>query len=216
MKQSLSYDYIRIKYENGSDTYGGNQKIHPDDGIKKDGCGPLAATDVLAYIEKNFEYDHSEYEELTSRMCGKYFPYRANHGTSGFIIKKGLNRYFKEKNLPLKASWGVPRRRLYQAIAEQLSADLPVIITVGPKYPGIKPTHALSLYQKDSTGQLVPVKSTSGHYMTVTAMDGQWLKVSSWGDVYYINVREYLHYARKYSQYFFTNIICIRRDSRHV
>ena len=213
-KTELKRPWIRVRYPDtgsGKDvTYGGNQKRHPVKSIQTDGCGPLAAGDLLSYLEQTGTYENAAYEQRLVEMSRSYFPYKEHHGTSGFVIAGGLNRYFRTHQLPYRAAWALPRFRLYDRMAQMLQADLPVILTVGPHFPGIPPKHKLALYQKNTAGAYVQTNSTGGHYMVVTGMTRDWLRVSSWGEVYYINRREYLTYARRYSLFLFTNIVQIR------
>ena len=92
-----------------------------------------------------------------------------------------------------------------------LERDLPVVISVGPNLPLIWQRHKLRFYIKTPSGSYLPGPQTLAHYVTVTGMDEEWLRVSSWGRMYYINRREYLLYVKEHSAKLVSNILVIRK-----
>ena len=60
----------------------------------------------------------------------------------------------------------------------------------------------------------MPIRSVSkirGHYVTVLAINDEWMKISSWGQIYEINLKEYMDYVKKHSNHLFSNIVLIER-----
>ncbi|MBQ7371463.1 MAG: hypothetical protein IJW67_06220 [Blautia sp.] len=210
MKTELKHPYVSV-ISGETVTCGGNQKLHPDPAFQKDGCGVVAGTDWILYKQGRKRISQEAYQALLDDMNRIYLPYQPNHGMSGFVFAKGMNRYCRSRKLPWRFIWGVPRKRLFSSIEEMLKADLTVVLTVGPSAPWKKKTgRQLGLYQKNGQGIYAKVRSTGGHYMTVTGMDENWLQVSSWGEAFFINRREYLEYASEYSFYFYTNIFRVK------
>ena len=210
-KVELKAPYVSVEYEDGP-SYGGNQRQHPDPGFQKDGCGVVAGTDWLLYCRGKKSLTADTYHTLLNKLNHSYLPYRKGRGMSGFVFALGMNRYLRRHGRKERFRWGVPRRKLFSVIGEMLAQDLPVVLTAGPKAPWKKKSEqAVTLYQKTADRNYISKTSTRGHYMTVTGMDEQWLRVASWGKEYYISRQEYLDYARHYSFYFFTNVFSVRK-----
>lgn len=209
MKVELKHTYLAVKGDQVF--YGGNQKMHPMKTFQKDGCGVIAGTDISAYLEGCFEMEEKDYYLKTEEMYEKFLPFRKNHGMSGFVFARGMNRYWREHQLPYHVSWGLPGFLLYNKMRKMLEQDIPVVLTVGPAAPWRKSEQGVNLYQKTADGRYEVKKQTRGHYMTVTGMNEKWLRVSSWGEKYYIDKKEYLTYAKKVSFYFYTNAFYIKR-----
>ena len=57
---------------------------------------------------------------------------------------------------------------------------------------------------------MLPAARTRAHYVIVTGIAGEWLRISSWGRMYYIRIAEYEDYVRRYSCPLFSNICFIR------
>ena len=53
--------------------------------------------------------------------------------------------------------------------------------------------------------------STKAHFVTITGMDEEWLRISSWGKEYFINRREYDDYVKTHSTWLVSNIGLVRR-----
>ena len=54
-----------------------------------------------------------------------------------------------------------------------------------------------------------PTARTMAHYVTVTGSDAEWLRISSWGNPYYIHKAEYCDYVDKYSSHILSNMLYI-------
>ena len=99
-------------------------------------------------------------------------------------------------------------------IKEMLSNDIPVLFSVGPSFFH---KEKLPLYSKNVEGtKLVfkPVQRTKDHYMIITGvLEGEktMLEISSWGKRFYISYEEYIKYIKKYDNYFFSNILYIKK-----
>ena len=119
------------------------------------------------------------------------------------------DRYFKRYNVPLKASWGVSKDRIWQEIEDMLEQDLPVILSVGNQFPVFWKKKGAQLYRRsgEALKQSVHVHA---HYVTVVGMDDAWLRISSWGQEYYLAREEFLRYRDKESMNLLCNIVRLR------
>ena len=208
--------YITVRQEN-NDYYGGNQNLFPEKKLKGYGCGLIAASDVCMYLmdcPNTFEWDR--YYEYVKQI-EKYFFYLPFLGMSGISLSIGINLAFSRFKLPYHASWKVMPMgdKTRDRIMSMLSRGFPVIISIGPNFPNVFGKKRLSLYRKNDRGQYRPAGSVSGHYVVVTEFpeEGK-MKISSWGQTYYIDWQEYLAYSRKKSISLFTNYLEIRPSSR--
>lgn len=218
----LKNPYITVMKE-GRLSYGGSQSWGKGATLRKYGCGTIAGTDVLLYLnlhkdycsrkeieEENGIFEAEAYMETVKKMKWRYFPLIPGFGMPGWFLAAGINRYFRIHRVPLKASFGVLGRNMWNRMHAMLSHDIPVILAIGPNFPIPGKKHKLTFYEKAS-GSFREVCKTAAHYVTVTAMDGQWIRISSWGREYYIDMNEYMDYVKKHSSFFVSNILYIRK-----
>ena len=59
-------------------------------------------------------------------------------------------------------------------------------------------------------GSFYRSSSAKSHYVSVTGLDGEWARISSWGREYYINCREYDDFVLRHSSPLFSNILYIK------
>lgn len=215
----LSHPWTAV-LEPGRTTWGGSQRLDPDPILRKCGCGVIAALDTLIYLHRHRPgfaqplfralsakggVSGTAYHQWTDTLRRRYFPLFPPFGVNGWTLAAGLNRYCRDNRLPLRARWGTGR--LWETMAAQLAADLPVILCIGTCLPGRK----LTLYvQKD--GLWKPGTTVSAHFVTVTAMDDAWLTVSSWGRQYGIRRAEFDQYVRSASGPLLSNILVLRPE----
>ncbi len=220
MEKKLRHKYVSVRY--GSlVSYGGNQRQASGKLLRRCGCGVVAAADLLVYLsahetdlppllERSENIPASEYNALLKELQTHYLPLIPHFGLSGWLMALGLNRFFLRKHWPVRAFWGVRSGRLQRCIAQMLSRDMPVILAVGPNLPLFWRRKSLTLYKKTPAGNYRPAGGTCAHYVTITAADDQWLRVSSWGQAYYIRWQDFQHYVQQYSNYFASNILYLR------
>ena len=221
----LKHPYIAVM-KDGELFYGGSQSWAASRTMQKYGCGVIAATDLLLYLSLHKEYcgsreftgeeyengilEAGEYMETAGRMRRRYFPVVPGFGMPGWLLSAGINHYFRKNRIPLRSCFGVLNRNLQNRIGAMLSHDIPVILAVGPNFPIPRKKHKLALYKKTG-GAYVEACRTAAHYVTVTGLYEQWMKISSWGQEYYININEYCEYVRRHSCPLVSNICYIRR-----
>ena len=216
----LKHPHVSVR-KDGVASYGGNQRWLDQNYMKRSACGVIACTDLLLYLHRYrpgcrmelFREDPGEgpvpeelYKYWVRQVQKRYLPVIPNVGTIGVEVAVALNRCFKTNGVSLHARWGVGKERLWSSIAAMLENDIPVILTVGANFPVPLKLHKLSFYRE---GQTAPACSTSAHFVTVTGMDGERLRISSWGREYYIDRQEFWDYARRYSTFALSSIMWV-------
>ena len=212
MMISLKHPYLSVS-DGVRTSYGGNQMRSDKPAIRKCGCGPVAALDTLWYLKHRGQEETvslAEYNMMLSNVCRQYFPLVPPFGINGIAFTVGMNRLLHAHALPFQASWMLSGVRLWERTAEMLGRDLPVILSVGPNFPAFWQNNRLPFYIESQDGTYRRAAATKGHFVTVTGIDTEWVRISSWGRKYYINRVEYEHYTRKNSLYVFSNLLYLR------
>ena len=203
----LSKPYVAVRRHDGL-SCGGSQLWAESQNMRLWGCGITAACDLLLYRMDRRVLSEGEYFDFRDET-GVYFPLLPHRGIDGVRLAHGLNRCFRRHKLPLRCRWGVSGKDFWPRLCEMLRADIPVILAVGPNFPPLLHREKLPLYRKTVHGSYVEDCRVAGHYVTVTGIDGAWLRVSSWGRQYYINGAQYASYARRNSRWLFSNLVYV-------
>ncbi len=222
---SIRHPYIAVRMPAGV-SYGGGQQFSSDAMVRRCGCGVIAATDLLLYVSRwhtPFMPDcfselsaeealpFSAYNICTLRMNRRYFPMIPYAGINGLMLMLGTQRFFREYSLPFTARWCVSREKLWERTEGMLRQDIPVILSAGQNLPFVWQNRRVSFYRKNADGSYYPSAGAKAHYFTVTGMDAEWLRISSWGRMYYLNRQEFEAYVRRYSASVVSNILLIER-----
>lgn len=221
----LKYPYVAVMKE-GSLSYGGNQGWFSRKVLRKYGCGVIAGTDTLLYLSLHKDYcrgkefkkeednngiwEEEKYQELVRTMQRRYFPLIPGFGMPVWFLSAGMNHYFRKSRIPLKVSFGVLGRNIWNRTAAMLAHDIPVILAIGPNLSLFRRKNKLNFYMKKGEEYVFSCQAAA-HFVTVTAMEGAYLKISSWGKEYFISMEEYLEYAKKHSSFLTCNIFYIRK-----
>lgn len=227
----LKHPYVSVS-SGPAVSYGGNQMCSENKTERTVGCGAVAALDLFLYLCRYhsdprqhgqndvfpsvWPLDRQQYLSLLHEYRKKYFPLIPGHGINGVSLAIGINAFFLKYRLPFFAFWGVPYARLWSSVQELLEQDIPVIFSIGPNFPLFWQHHQLRFYVQRSDGAYIPGPQTHAHYVTITGMDDQWIRIASWGRKYYINREEYLAYVKKYSIHLVSNILYIRKKGHGV
>ncbi|MEG2083800.1 MAG: hypothetical protein RRY38_04280, partial [Oscillospiraceae bacterium] len=211
---------IRIKNQ-GSLSFGGDQSWFSnnaagrDGTIAKYGCGVIAAADLLLYIARSREncatallageiprredIERAQYEHFLRNLSRHALRPLPPFGLMGSAVAACVNRRFCECRVRLRSEWRffALMSKPLEAIREQLSRDIPVIMTI-PPFP-LK-INSLLLARElpcgDAPSAAVRYNARSGHFVTAVALHEQkgaiTLEISSWGRRYYIDWCEYL------------------------
>jgi hypothetical protein len=208
--KNLNHPFLKIETVKGT-FYGGNQSWFSYKFLQKTGCGVIGAANVLLHMKGEKILSEEEYMTFAKKLWKNYLPVIPGFGMNGLTLMVGLNRYFYHHKIPYAARWTVSSSRMIPRIDQMLAKDLPVILAVGPNFPKFWGKQALNFYTKTQTGDYIPTVKTRAHFVTVTGREGAWLKISSWGKEYYIDIREYRSYVKNYSCPLVSNIICIKK-----
>ena len=221
----LQHPYISVDLH-GKPSYGGGQQFSSDPMIRRCGCGIIAATDLLLYLSAwhpqgaadyfdglldSWPIPFPAYTTCISRMNQRYFPMIPYAGINGLMLMAGVQRFFHEQEMPYSARWCFLPGSLWSRTESMLWLDIPVVMSVGPNFPQIWGNRRVSFYMKTGDGGFHPAGGAKQHYFTVTGMDRDWLRISSWGRLYYINRQDFEEYLHRYSLSFVSNVLLVER-----
>ena len=230
-KTALNHSLCRVNYGKRT-SFGGSQTESCKKRIQGYGCGVVAASEVLVYLwrgkaekEKSTAGDSGlalilsrmmtdpvtaeNYNSLVDYIEKKYLHVIPNFGITGISLASALNRMFLKLSLPYCAVWSVGERKLFQNMETMLQNNIPVIISAGPGLPFIRKKESLPLYRPGNT-----LRSAAGakeHYMTATAIDGEFIYLSSWGNEYIVRKQDFIDYVKRCSNFITSNIVLIRK-----
>ena len=221
---SLQHPYISVEVH-GRASFGGWQQYSPDPMVRRCGCGVIAAADLLLYLALRHgpgvsSFDGlpedgpiplSDYNDLILRLHRRYFPVIPFAGINGPMLMAGVLRFFHDHQMPFSARWCFSQQRLWERMESRLGQDIPVILSVGPNFPAIWGKKVVRFYKKTAAGTYIPTAGTKAHFITVTGMDEDWLRISSWGRLYYLSRTEFIGYARGESLPPASNILLVER-----
>lgn len=207
--RTLQRPFLQMHGKSGT-SFGGNQTWFLHKFLRKVGCGVISASNVLLYLQGRELMTESAYMEFAKNIWMRYLPVIPGFGMNGLTLMFGLNRYFQKNGIPYRAFWGISGRKMIDRIDKMLEKDIPVILSVGPNFPDFWGKNQLTFYARTDDKKYIPAAKTKAHYVTVTARDGIYLQISSWGKKYYIDLREYREYVKCCSNSLVSNIICIR------
>lgn len=221
---TLRHPYPTIQKDSCT-AWGGNQGWLRDDASQRCGCGLVAAADLLLYLhrwgkDRNTRFFREApgpeqgpipadiYDYYVQRLRKRYFPILPPFGLNAFLLAAGMNRFFRREGLPFHARWGVSGSRFWGTIRSMLSRDLPVILCIGINFPLPWGKAQLSLYTR--TGEdYRRTTAVRAHYVTITGLDDQWMRIASWGQEYYILRADYERYRREHSCGLYSNILAL-------
>ena len=156
----------------------------------------------------------SVYNSFASRLHRGFLPLIPGRGINGLMLTGGLELFFLRWRMPYSIHWGARSGSLFENIELMLMRDIPVILAVGPNFPLFWQKNTLSFYCREPDGTLVKSCAARAHYVVVTGMDEDWLRISSWGREYYINRGEYTAYGKKHSIPILNSIAVIKPKAR--
>lgn len=205
----LKRPYPRVRNGEGS-SCGGDQNWFADANFRRCGCGVVACADTLLYLRGQTRLPREEYMNYVNSLR-RYFPLVPYRGIDGVRLAIGMNMCLRRAGLSLRAGWSASERRFWDRLAAMLADDLPAILSVGPGFPRVWSTEALTLYRRTEDGRYVAANRARAHFLTATGLDGERIRVSSWGRELYIERAAYERYMRENSAALLTNLLQLRR-----
>ncbi|MCQ2538290.1 MAG: hypothetical protein MJ124_07815 [Lachnospiraceae bacterium] len=208
--KKLKKEYLRVG-SNALASYGGNQGWLKSKALSGYGCGLIAGNDLVMYLSG--ETAMADIETYKARIKKERFIYPIINyfGIAGIMLAPSIKLDMIKHHLPYSVRWGVFPKNLRKTCEEMLENDIPVIFSVCQVFNFLWKPAGLQLYRKNSSGELVPCTRASSHYMTLTALDGDEMTVSSWGNKYYASWKEYEHLVRRRSFWVFSNIVKVTK-----
>ena len=208
---------------NGFLSYGGSQMWSDSAPICKCGCGIVAALDIAIYLKRSYGGGDKmlagvpcggptplpAYNELLLSLRKKYFPIIPPLGINQMILTLGMNRFFHDEHLPFTAHVTMATDKMWDRIRQSLMNDCPVLLAIGMNFPYVWQKNTVSFYKKQPDERYTVSVSTKAHFVVITGMDEQWLRISSWGIQYYVNRNELAGYIKKYSTSFISGIVYV-------
>ncbi len=209
MKLTLRRPYPRVR-TGGSLSCGGSQNWFGDRSFRLCGCGVIACADVLLYLTGRDDLTREAYMDYV-RSLRRFFPLIPHHGIDGLRLALGMNLCLRRAGLSLRASWGASGGRFWERLEAMLADDIPGIIAIGPNFPKLWGKEQLPLWRSDGSGGYVEAERTKAHFLTVTGLDGEWMRVSTWGYERCLSRSAYEAYMRDESLPLFTNLLYLKR-----
>ena len=205
----LKRPYVRV-HRGAEVSYGGSQMWLEKESSRTAACGLIACADVLAYLRGETEFTYSEYLAYVTGLRRRFplIPYR---GIDGLRLALGMTRCLREARPGLRARWCISGARFFERLERMLRADIPAIIAIGPNVPPFRHRQALPLYRRREDGTMIEACRARAHYVTVTGMDREWMRISSWGREYCISRRQYEAYMHTQSLSAVTNLLYIEK-----
>ncbi len=209
MNRSLRRPYPRVRTGTAF-SCGGNQGWFPDGNFRRCGCGVVACADALLYLQGVGELTREAYFAHVAALR-RDFPLIPRRGIDGLRLALGMNRCLRRAGLPYRARWCTSGARFWDRLGAMLADDLPAIIAVGPNFPRLWGREGVTLYRLAEGGGYVPAERVRAHFLTVTGLDGGWLRVSTWGTERYLRRADYDGYMRRQSAALFTNLLLLQK-----
>ena len=221
----LQHPYISVALSSGA-SFGGGQQFSPNAMVRRCGCGIVAATDLLLYLSKYHLQEplapfaallredplpFSAYNDCILWMNRHYFPMIPYAGINGVMLMAGMELFFHRHGMPYTACWCFAPGKLWNRIEEMLREDIPVVMSVGPNFPLIWGDRRVRFFVRNPAGDYIPASGARAHYFTVTGLDADWLRISSWGRQYYLKREEFAEYVRRYSLGVTSNVLLIEQ-----
>ena len=177
---TVELDYLKIKTESGI-MYGGNQK-HLGKTAAKNGCGMIAACDMLLYLsgKNSGTISFSDYTAFAEKLRDEIF-YKNTRNLLG-IFPRRLAKILTEKShrkfsyYPAVKFLSANGERLADYISSSIKIGVPVIVRVGASLGGLPYKIKYPASGKSCTDKM------RWHYITVTGIsESGILTFSSWG-----------------------------------
>lgn len=208
-KLSDSDKFVQISDGNGKWYYGGNQEWYSNDFNKNGGCGCVAAANILAYMAKTNEkykalypyetYDKTDFVPFMTTMCD-YVKIRNLFGIALGVwpasrLTDGIIEYAKTRSVTLSKVTDYSSlfnlQNVSTYIKNGLEKDLPVamLISLNSKLNNIVYTYPDGATRRNSFER---------HWVTITELEideiknTYTVKVSSWGAVAYIDLKDFV------------------------
>lgn len=228
MTAMLKNEYIHV-VKGSVLSYGGNQLWAYSAAIRRCGCGPVAALDTALYLLRAHggkgrllsalpgegPIPLAVYNELLGRLCKSHFPLIPPFGINPAVLALGMNRLFSSERIPFTAHVIPATDKTREKIQTCLQADSPALLVIGQNFPFVWQKNRLTFYRRRPDETYAAASGAKAHFVAVTGMEEDWLRISSWGIEYYVNYIEYVRYVREYSARVISGLIyCEKKEKQ--
>ncbi len=238
VSKKLKHDYISVITPGQAPSFGGSQmwygrirkelkfreKLERDNRIRSYGCGLVAASDILLYLENEKDSTPAknrlgmeDYSKRLLELEKKYFKIYHVLGITGTRIARKLNSVFKHENLPYTAKWGTGEKDFLDCIEEMIDNNIPILFSVGPGYMHKERVKLYKINVYNNKTVFSEDTTVKDHYMTITGIvygeeeKKVMLELSSWGKKYYLDYDEYADYVTESDNTLFSSLLYITK-----
>lgn len=222
----LEHPYVRI-VKGDTISYGGCQLWSGSQALRRCGCGPVAALDAAIYgsrahgggdrlldcLPREGPIPLELYERLLEKLVRRYVPVVPPFGTNPTALTLGLNRLFRAEDIPLRAHVLPATKAAWPRVWNSLQQDSPALLAIGQNFPKLWQKNHLRFYVRRPDGSYAPASGAKAHFVAVTDMEDEWLRISSWGRMYYIRLPEFDRYVEEHSASLICGVITIEKSS---
>lgn len=178
-----------------------------------------------------------QYMDFVGDIRDQYAMIYGGCGTFGWEIAHAVNEYCKDNEIGIKAKFesGLSELKLLKKIQDMLIRNCPVILMIGQSHPvplsKIKKA-GIPFFKQKQTGYKgishqnqtyatyeIAEKAVYGHFVMITGIivdnQAQWasqrimLRISSWGEEYYISYDHYCQFMKRISRPWLCGIISL-------
>lgn len=217
------------------------------------GCGVIALSDLFLYLamtlpqgretqasqflDTHGNITKEQYMAFVELVRDKYARIYASCGTFAWQLSRGMNTYFRDHNLPLKAHFeiGLSKLNLLSQMQQMLNNNYPILLMIGQSSPVVLSKLreiGIPFFKKSKRNKKklmhgeeayndyeIVERNVYGHFVMVTGIiideKANWasqrimLRIASWGEEYYISYEHYCYYMKQISKPWLCGIISI-------
>lgn len=196
---SLKNEYVKVAKTSfgGSQTFFRGSSKKQDCRKEKGGCGLVAITDVMSYLNNDTDVISSDdYIKRFNSTVRKALWIPSRFGMHFIHLTLAMKKRLKTSRLDLNAKWCFSKKKLYPRIRQMLQNNIPVILNIPKKLGRKSKIKKLNLYNENMT----VFDTVHSHYVVITGITKEnsvvFLEISSWGRKLYISYPEYRAFCR--------------------
>lgn len=199
-------------------------------------------THAAQFMDKYKNVTQEEYMKFVDIIQDKYAKIYGSCGTFGWELSRAVNSYCKDNSLPYEAAFevGLSNLEMLHKMQDMLTHNYPVILMIGQSWPvSLSKLRKVGIpffkrtWAKRSTSELatrsyvayeIAERNVYGHFVVVTGViideKANWasqkimLKISSWGEEYYISYDHYCQFLKRISKPWLCGLISLSKQEQ--